>query len=162
MRLVSIAHEPVNKMVFVTFAENLEPFLSLFKDTRYLIDNCLQQEGNMIHLSEEGFQTYIDSRRTIPMLVTMKIEENMERVEYALNYVLGELQKELGEECERIERHHPLLQDDAYKQLEKKTEALIQKAYRDELARKVFMDLREHQKEHSSGFYYDGDLDIGM
>jgi len=142
MRLITIAHEPVNKMVFITFAENLETFLSLFKDTRYLIDNCLQQEGNVIHLSEEGFQTYIDSRRTIPMLVTIKVEENLERVEYALNYVLKILQKELGEECERIERLHPLLQDDAYKHVEKRTEALIQKAYRDELARKVFSFFR--------------------
>ena len=144
-----------DNMIVITYQTDIDAFLSFFPDTKYLMDNASRQNGNSIYLTEETFSYFLEIKRTIPLLLTIESEENIRRVEYAFNYVLSILQKELDEIRKDIEKEYIPHKIVDVERMQKLAEKLIQQAYRNELTRKVALDLKEYEEKHPEGIFYD-------
>ena len=87
--------------ILISFAQELECVYFLFQDTEQLLQKYTIANNSII-LTEEEFSDYLYYNKTIPILVSMDLKENVKRVEYAWNDILSRLQKELAEDCERF------------------------------------------------------------
>jgi len=154
-QLVAMTYNNEEEIITITFTDNLEPFLVLFPDAKYLIDNCQKQEENTVTVSKETLQNYITRHRTIPILITLLIEENLPRIEYAFNYIIQLLENKLGVACKKINQLHSRDGEQTFDLLKVAADAIIQKASKNELRVKVDADLRDYKLRYKEGFIHD-------
>ena len=154
MKHVTISYDQEKQEVLITFIPSLEPFLVLFPDTRYLIEQCITRDETTLTLSKNLFEDFY-FKRTIPVFIAFgDFEGNMKRIEYGLDHILSVLQRELSQDCEVFELLSEKEVEEEFERIKQKALTLIEKCYRYDLVQKWQQDYIKYQKAHPEGGVY--------